>query len=117
MTNNTAAFNYLVASASDPGAFALETKMGFTGYFQDNSPIEAAATWQWQNVRVGFIVSRFFCSISSLWGFLQVKIEKLHLASAIGVAGVGLASMTHSNSHNKWVMRFAKCIHNTVGNN
>eukprot|EP00041_Stephanoeca_diplocostata_P015480 m.295767 g.295767 ORF g.295767 m.295767 type:complete len:526 (+) comp20047_c0_seq8:113-1690(+) len=57
-TNNTAAFNYLVASASDPGAYALETKMGFTGYFQDNSPIEAAATWQWQNTstpaRIGF---------------------------------------------------------------
>eukprot|EP00331_Platyophrya_macrostoma_P013477 CAMPEP_0176408802 /NCGR_PEP_ID=MMETSP0127-20121128/2155_1 /TAXON_ID=938130 /ORGANISM="Platyophrya macrostoma, Strain WH" /LENGTH=511 /DNA_ID=CAMNT_0017788131 /DNA_START=3 /DNA_END=1538 /DNA_ORIENTATION=+ len=44
-TNNTNSFNFLIGSASDGAAFALETMRRFTGVFPANSPIEAAATY------------------------------------------------------------------------
>ncbi len=43
-TNNTNSFNFLIGSASDEKAFALETIRGFTQQYADNSPVEAAAT-------------------------------------------------------------------------
>jgi len=48
--NNTAAFNFLIGSASDapkgPAAMAMETMKDFTAYFYDNSPIEKEAKWE-----------------------------------------------------------------------
>jgi hypothetical protein len=43
-TQNTNSFNFLIASAADKKAVALETIRGFTQVYADNSPIEAAAT-------------------------------------------------------------------------
>jgi hypothetical protein len=43
-TNNTNSFNFLIGSAADRGALALETMMGYTGVFGADSPVEAAAT-------------------------------------------------------------------------
>jgi hypothetical protein len=43
-TQNTNSFNFLIASAADSAAFALETVRGFTAVFPANSPIERAAT-------------------------------------------------------------------------
>jgi hypothetical protein len=49
-TNNTNSFNFLIGSAQDAiqkqnAALALETIMGYTGFFQANSPVEASATF------------------------------------------------------------------------
>lgn len=44
-TNNTNSFNFLVASSADGKAYALETIRGFTQQYADNSPVEAAATY------------------------------------------------------------------------
>lgn len=44
-TNNTNSFNFLIGSAADGQAYALETMRNFTGVFPANSPIEAAATF------------------------------------------------------------------------
>ena len=46
-TNNTAAFNYMVASASEPAAAALETRARYTAAFRDDDAREAAAVWTW----------------------------------------------------------------------
>jgi hypothetical protein len=43
-TQNTNSFNFLIASAADSAAYALETVRGFTAVFPANSPIERAAT-------------------------------------------------------------------------
>lgn len=53
-TNNTNSFNFLIASAPDAlkgntGAYALETIRNYTGVFPDNSPVEAAATYNCPN--------------------------------------------------------------------
>ncbi len=45
-TNNTNSFNFLIASAADGSALALETIMGFTQQYGANSPVEAAAVYQ-----------------------------------------------------------------------
>lgn len=45
-TNNTNSFNFLIGSATDRGALALETIMDYTGVFAANSPVEAASTVQ-----------------------------------------------------------------------
>jgi hypothetical protein len=45
-TNNTNSFNFLIASAADNSALALETIRGFTQQYGANSPVEAAATYQ-----------------------------------------------------------------------
>jgi hypothetical protein len=42
-TNNTNSFNFLIGSAADTQAFALETIREFTAVFPADSPIEAAA--------------------------------------------------------------------------
>ena len=44
-TNNTNSFNFLIGSAEDKAAFALETMRGFTGVFPADSPIERNATY------------------------------------------------------------------------
>eukprot|EP01108_Squamamoeba_japonica_P000435 TRINITY_DN1134_c0_g1_i1.p1 TRINITY_DN1134_c0_g1~~TRINITY_DN1134_c0_g1_i1.p1 ORF type:complete len:512 (-),score=123.57 TRINITY_DN1134_c0_g1_i1:26-1561(-) len=43
-THNTNSFNFLIASARDNAAFALETIRDFTAVFPADSPVEAAAT-------------------------------------------------------------------------
>jgi hypothetical protein len=43
-TNNTNSFNFLLGSAKDSKAFALETIRGYTQEYADNSPVEGAAT-------------------------------------------------------------------------
>jgi hypothetical protein len=70
-TNNTNSFNFLIGSARDGKALALETMRGFTAQFAADSPIEASATYdcgepphvdptcrKWTNmtglVRIGF---------------------------------------------------------------
>jgi len=45
-TNNTNSFNFLIASAADNAAYALETIRGFTQQYAANSPVEQAATVQ-----------------------------------------------------------------------
>jgi hypothetical protein len=44
-TNNTNSFNFLIGSAADNQAYALETIFNFTAVFPADSPIEAAATY------------------------------------------------------------------------
>ena len=44
-TNNTDSMNYLIGSAADTQAYALEAIRGFTAEFPADSPIEAAATY------------------------------------------------------------------------
>uniref|UniRef100_A0A6B2L267 Phospholipase B-like n=1 Tax=Arcella intermedia TaxID=1963864 RepID=A0A6B2L267_9EUKA len=70
-TNNTNSFNFLVGSATDLlpggasfGAYAMETIMGYTSFYRDNSPVENSATFQcdpkcsWTNqtgrVKIGY---------------------------------------------------------------
>jgi len=61
-TNNTIGFNHMVASSKDAanghGALALETMAGYTAYFLDDDPREAAAVYYdeslQQDVPVGF---------------------------------------------------------------
>lgn len=44
-TNNTNSFNFLIGSAKDGAAYALETMFNFTAVFPSNSPVEAASTY------------------------------------------------------------------------
>jgi hypothetical protein len=44
-TNNTNSFNFLLGSAADVAAYALETEFNFTAQFPADSPVEAAATY------------------------------------------------------------------------
>jgi hypothetical protein len=43
-TNNTNSFNFMIGSAADNSALALETMAGFTAFYADDSPVERDAT-------------------------------------------------------------------------
>lgn len=43
-TNNTDSMNFLIGSAKDGKAMAIEAMRGYSGFFTDNDPVEAAAT-------------------------------------------------------------------------
>ena len=56
-TNNTMGLNHGVGSATDPGFLALETRAGYTAYFEANDPREADANVN--GTHYGFPMVRF----------------------------------------------------------